>query len=213
MLEIGRNCWRIDAAVKSTVIVDADDYFRAAREVMLKARQQIMLVGWDFDARIRFKDVECTDDGPEELGAFISWLTHRSPALQIHILRWDTGALKTLFQPTTLFRMARWIRNPQIHLRLDANHPVGASHHQKVLVIDDDVAFCGGIDITTDRWDTRAHEDDDPRRVGPRGDAYHPWHDATTLLQGPVAKALGDMCRERWAATAGQAAYCPILQK
>lgn len=205
MLETGRNCWRIETAVKATVIVDADDYFRAARSAMLKAKRQILLVGWDFDARICFKD-DCTDDGPEQLGAFISWLTQRTPTLQVHILRWDTGALKSLIQPSTLYRIARWIGSKQIHLRLDGNHPVGGSHHQKVLVIDDDVAFCGGIDITANRWDTRAHRDDDERRVGPGGRPYHPWHDATTVLQGPVARALGEMCRARWEATGARPA-------
>ena len=52
-LEPGRNCWRIAPATRATVIVDAADYFAAAREAMLKAERRIMLFGWDFDARIR----------------------------------------------------------------------------------------------------------------------------------------------------------------
>ena len=32
------------------------------------------------------------------------------------------------------------------------------------LGIDDFVAFCGGIDMTSDRWDTPEHRDKDPRR-------------------------------------------------
>ena len=34
-----------------------------------------------------------------------------------------------------------------------------ASHHQKIVVIDDCLAFCGGIDMTSARWDTREHLD------------------------------------------------------
>lgn len=203
LLEPGRNCWRIATAARAAVIVDADDYFRAARTAMLKATRQIMLVGWDFDARIRFKDEHCEDGGPEKVGAFISWLTERTPGLQVHILRWDTGAIKTLFHGRTLLRIAKWVRDDQVHLRFDGNHPFGGSHHQKVLVIDDALAFCGGIDMTVDRWDTRAHVDDDPRRVEPGGKPYGPWHDATTMLEGPVAAALGEMCRERWTSSGG----------
>ena len=70
-------------------------------------------------------------------------------------------------------------------------------------MLDDDVAFCGGIDMTVDRWDTRGHEDGEPRRVAPNGTPYKPWHDATTMLEGPVAAALGDLCRERWRASGG----------
>ena len=52
MLEQGRNCWRIERAQRASLIVDAADYFRLARQAMLKARAQILLIGWDFDTRI-----------------------------------------------------------------------------------------------------------------------------------------------------------------
>lgn len=207
LLEPGRNCWRIEHATRASVIVDADDYFKAARAAMMSAKKQILLVGWDFDARIRFGG-DIDDGGPERVGAFLSWLVRRTPGLQVHILRWDTGAIKTLFHGRTLLRIAKWIKDPQIHLRLDGHHPPAGSHHQKVVVIDDDVAFCGGIDMTVDRWDTRDHADDEPRRVEPDGSAYGPWHDATTMLQGPIAQALGDMCRDRWEVSGGR----PIAQ-
>lgn len=205
MLEPGRNCWRIERATRATVIVDADDYFKAARAAMLKAKRQILLVGWDFDARIRLNENgENGDGGPHEVGAFFSWLVDRTPELHIHILRWDTGAIKTLFHASTLLRLAKWIRDPHIHLRLDSHHPPAGSHHQKVVVIDDCLAFCGGIDMTADRWDTREHADKEPRRLEPDGTPYGPWHDATTMLQGPVAKALGDVCRGRWEVSGGE---------
>ncbi|PZO81069.1 MAG: phospholipase [Sphingomonas hengshuiensis] len=202
LLEPGRNCWRIERATRATVLVDADNYFTHARDAMLKAKKQILLIGWDFDARIRFK-TDPASEGPEKVGEFISWLVRRTPGLQVHILRWDTGAIKTLFHGRTLIRIAKWIRDPQVHMRLDGHHPVAGSHHQKVVVIDDDVAFCGGIDMTVDRWDTREHRDDDPRRIEPDGTPYKPWHDVTTALEGPVAAALGDMCRQRWAISGG----------
>lgn len=202
MLKPGHNCWRIERATQATVIVDADDYFKAARAAMMAAKKQILLVGWDFDARIRFgSDID--DGGPDRVGAFISWLVKRTPGLQVHILRWDTGAIKTIFHGQTLVRIAQWIKDPQVHFRLDAHHPPAGSHHQKVVAIDDDVAFCGGIDMTVDRWDTRDHADDEPRRLEPDGTPYGPWHDATTLLKGPVARALGDMCRRRWEISGG----------
>lgn len=203
MLEPGRNCWRVERAKRATMIVDADDYFKAARAAMLKARKQVFLVGWDFDARIRLSG-DAGSDGPEEIGAFLSWLVQRTPGLEVYILRWDTGAIKTLFHARTLARIAKWIRDPQIHLRLDSHHPPAGSHHQKVVVIDDCLAFCGGIDMTVDRWDTRDHADDDPRRLEPNGKSYGPWHDATTMLQGPVARALGEMCRTRWEVAGGE---------
>ncbi|MGE0179329.1 MAG: phospholipase D-like domain-containing protein, partial [Sphingomonas sp.] len=56
---------------------------------------------------------------------------------------------------------------------------------------------------TGKRWDTPGHIDDDPRRVGPRGKPYRPWHDATMALEGPIAAALGELARERWRCATG----------
>ena len=199
VLKPGENSWRIERAARASVIVDADDYFEAARRAMEAARHRIMLIGWDFDARITLGR-----EAPMKLGDFILWLANRRPQLEIYLLRWDVGALKTLFRGTTIVSLARWMAHRRIHTKLDSAHPPGASHHQKIVVIDDSFAFCGGIDMTGDRWDTRAHRDGDPQRVRPGGRPYGPWHDATSALQGPAAAALGDLARERWRCAGGK---------
>ena len=52
--------------------------------------------------------------------------------------------------------------------RLDGAHPRALVHHQKMVVIDDALAVCGGIDMTADRRDTRDRLVGDDRlfRVG-----------------------------------------------
>lgn len=199
----GENCWRIERADRAALVVDAADYFDHARRAMLQAKHRIMLIGWDFDARIRIGDA-AGDGGPETIGAFILWLAKRRPALEIYLLRWDMGALKSLFRGITPLVALRWKLHKRIHVKLDGAHPFGASHHQKIVVIDDCFAFCGGIDMTAGRWDRRAHRDEDPERVGPRGKPHGPWHDATMALEGPAAAALGDLARDRWARAGGE---------
>jgi phosphatidylserine/phosphatidylglycerophosphate/cardiolipin synthase-like enzyme len=206
-----RTYWRAARADKACVIVDAEDYFRLARAAMCKARKRIMLIGWDFDARIEL--VRGPDgkgapgkagSAPTSIGDLIYWLVERNAELEVFLLRWDLGALKSLFRGKTAFTVAKWMLHPRIHVKLDGHHPPAASHHQKIVVIDDAFAFCGGIDMTGDRWDTRCHADDDPARVRPDGSHAEPWHDATTALQGPIAAELGKHARDRWKRATGE---------
>ena len=208
LLEPGRNCWRIERADRAALIVDADAYFAAAREAMRGAKRRIMLIGWDFDARIRVGDAK--DGAPATIGDFILWLVKRRPELEVYLLRWDFGAIKSMFRGTTPFTLMRWWRHGRIHVKLDAMHPPGASHHQKIVVIDDCVAFCGGIDMTGSRWDTREHRDKEPGRRRPTTHRrYGPWHDAAMAVDGAAARALGDLGRNRWRIACDAELACP----
>jgi phosphatidylserine/phosphatidylglycerophosphate/cardiolipin synthase-like enzyme len=192
----GKNCWRVERAEKASVIVDAADYYAVAQSLMEEAERRIFIVGWDFDTRIAMRPD--TDGKGEELGKLLLRLAEQKPKLQIDILKWNFGALKQFFRPRAVMWLWHWWRQKNIDMRLDSSHPFGCSHHQKILVIDDDIAACGGIDISTHRWDTPDHKDGDPHRTGPDGKPYTPWHDATMLMKGDVASALGELGRERW---------------
>ena len=93
---------------------------------------------------------------------------------------------------------------------LDGKLPMGASHHQKAIIIDDAIAFCGGGDIGPDRWDTCEHLDDDPRRQQTKhahGNAekdFDSRHEVMGIVEGEAAKALGLLFRERWARCTGE---------
>ncbi|MGG5887629.1 phospholipase D-like domain-containing protein [Falsiroseomonas sp. HC035] len=202
-LRPGSNVWRVEQATRATVIIDAAEYFASARAAMMAAQRRIMLIGWDFDARIDLTPGVDSKDAPNGLGDFIIWLVRRRPELEIFLLHWDLGAIKALFRGTTILTLLRWKAHKRITSRFDGAHPAGGSHHQKIVVIDDCLAFCGGIDMTGDRWDTREHLDEEPRRVRPGGSLHGPWHDATTALEGPVAAAVGELARERWRLASG----------
>ena len=97
-----------------------------------------------------------------------------------------------------------WKTHGRIHFQLDGDHPIGASHHQKIVVVDNSLAFVGGIDLTKSRWDTSEHIMNDPRRSDPDGTLYLPFHDVQMLVDGPAAAALGDIFRKRWLNATGQ---------
>ena len=171
---------------------------------MLKARYRILLIGWDFDPRIPL-DRTSEDHGDETLGAFLLHLATQKPDVPISILKWDVGALKMLGRGAAMIHLARWAMSKAITFKFDHAHPPGCSHHQKIVVIDDSLAVCGGIDMTADRWDTPDHIEGDVRRVRPGGQAYGPWHDATMIVDGDAARALGALGRERWQRATGEA--------
>ncbi|MCE5289807.1 MAG: phospholipase D-like domain-containing protein [Nocardiaceae bacterium] len=200
----GETCWRIERAERLSVIIDAANYFHYAKAAMSLADQRIMLVGWDFDTRIELEPDGSTMPGPNKLGSFLSWLVKERSALDVYLLKWNIGTWAAIGRGMMPVTLLNWMTHQRLHLLSDAAHPVGAAHHEKVIVIDDAFAFCGGIDMTVERWDTRDHPDDDVRRTDPGGDQHGPWHDATAAVQGPIANALGELVRSRWASAGGE---------
>lgn len=208
LLRPGETCWRIARADRAALIVDAADYFVHLRAALIGAEEAAYLIGWDFDLRIEMVPGQSDADGnapdgwPNQLGEFLEALVEHRPELRLNILKWDAAMLAeiaTQAWETLSLKLA----SDRIRFALDSHHPAGACHHQKIVVIDDSVAFCGGIDVTSGRWDTRAHAPQDSRRVDPDGALHQPWHDVTTALEGPVAEALGDLSRQRWKKATG----------
>ncbi|MGR3824003.1 MAG: phospholipase D-like domain-containing protein [Salipiger marinus] len=204
VLRPGETCWRFAQADRLAVIVDAEPYFAALHTALQQARHSVIMIGWEFDTRISLLPDADGERVPTRLGSFLNWTVRQTPDLNIYMLEWDMGMVQALGRGTTMFRIAHWIAGRRINLKLDHAHPVGATHHQKIVVIDDRLAFCGGIDTTTGRWDTRDHLDAHPLRKAPTtGKPYDPWHDATMAVEGEAARALGDLARERWKRATG----------
>ncbi len=187
ILEPGKTCCRIARAHRFAMIVDGAEYFAQLRAAMLKAQHLILLIGWDFDLRIRLTPGGFDDPG-SRLGEFMKSLVRRRPDLRIYILQWDMAVFCTLGWRTLPALFSDFLIPRHIHLRFDSTHPLTAAQHQKIAVIDASIAFCGGIDVNDHRWDTRAHLANDPRRVDPEGSLYAPWHDSTVAVDGEAAR-------------------------
>lgn len=201
--------WRFARAERASVIVDAEDYFRLMQEAMLNARKRVFLIGWDFDTRIhlthgrRWWQRPFRKGHPSRLGSFIGWLVRHRRDLDVRILKWGFSVVQFALRGPMLWDVLRWARHKRITFKFDTAHPVACSHHQKIAVLDDRLAVCGGIDMTDKRWDTREHREDDPRRRKVRGGQYCPWHDATMMMEGEVAAALADLGHYRWEKAGG----------
>lgn len=196
--------WRYATAERASVIIDAEGYFAHMQQAMLNARRRIMLIGWDFDTRIhltqgrRWYERPVDASYPARLGGFLLWLTRNRDDLQINILKWGLSIFQLSTRGSMVLDLVRMWPKRQINFKFDTKHPVGCTHHQKLAVLDEKLAVCGGIDLTHDRWDTRAHTEIEPKRKRPRGQPYGPWHDVTFMMEGEVAEALSGLCRARW---------------
>lgn len=204
ILQPGRNCWRIERADRVAFLIDGAAYFKAFRSSVERAKHSILLLGWDIDSRIPLICGEPAGDLPVELGAFLNAIVSQRRRLHAHLLTWDYALIYAAEREWLPAFKLGWRTHRRLHFKLDDKHPVGASHHQKVVVIDDRIAFVGGFDLSKRRWDTPEHIPNDPRRTDPDGVTYPPFHDVQWMVNGDIAAALGDLARERWLCATGK---------
>ncbi|HEX8883798.1 MAG TPA: hypothetical protein VF797_04865, partial [Noviherbaspirillum sp.] len=209
LLQPGRNCWRLAHAGRYALLIDADAYFRAVRQAMLGARDCIMILSWDIDRRTVMVPGGAGDGYPEALGDFLHALLEERPQLRVYVLNWDFAMLYALERELLPAYRTSWRRQRRMAFHMDDRHPVGASHHQKIVVVDDKVAFVGGLDITKCRWDTQDHAGSNPLRVDADGKPYGPFHDVQAMVDGAVAAALGELARQRWKRATGKSPIVP----
>ncbi|HEX2135735.1 MAG TPA: phospholipase D-like domain-containing protein [Microvirga sp.] len=203
LLRPGETCWRIERADRVALLVDGAAYFSAAKAALLKARRSILLLGWDFDPRTRLSPDVDDPRGDDTVGALLLRL-QKERDLDIRLLIWDMAlplAARHEFYPQ---RARGLFRQTGVRFVLDRGRSFGACQHQKVLVVDDQIAFCGSADFAPNRWDTPEHDDDNPHRKLPSGRPYPPRHELVLMVEGPAAKALADLARERWVEATGQ---------
>ncbi|MEJ2165293.1 MAG: VTT domain-containing protein [Desulfobacterales bacterium] len=204
ILNEGQNCWRKARAARAAFLIDGAAYFEALWEAVKKAQQSLYIAAWDVDSRTELQR-RTPDENPAcRLGDFLNAVVKQAPELHVYILAWDFPMLYVRErEPLPVINLA-WKSHRRIHFELDSQHPIGGSQHQKIVVIDDATAFCGGIDLTKNRWDTPQHRLNDPRRKDPDGKLYPPFHDIQMIVEGEAASALGVLFRDRWKFATGK---------
>ncbi|SAL01543.1 phospholipase D/transphosphatidylase [Caballeronia calidae] len=200
----GRNCASVRHAGRFSLLIDGADYFRVLREAITRAERTVFILGWDIDSRMKLTPEGADDGFPEALGDFLHAIASTRRRLRIYILAWDFAMLYAFEREWLPVYKMGWRTNRRIAFQMDGKHPLGASQHQKLVVIDDRVAFVGGLDLTRSRWDTTAHAPDEPLRRDANGAAYQPFHDVHTMFDGDAAREIGVLARERWARACGK---------
>ena len=190
--------WRVARADRFAILMENQVYFDALASALKKAKRSIVVLGWQFDPRTRLDPETRAGDRQAEIGHQLRMLVRNNPELDVRLLIWKSPLLIAASQGFYPHKAQRWFRKRMVEFRLDSPGPIGACHHQKAVIIDDKIAFCGGGDISTDRWDSSEHLDDDVRRCQPSGLFSAPRHETMCVMDGAAARALGDLARERW---------------
>lgn len=200
----GENCWCIARAERTACLVDGKDYFATVRRAILQAEHSIFILGWDINSRFALVREPVDDDMPVELRDLLNAAARAKPDLNIYIVCWDFAALLALDREWLPEYRFNWRTHKRVNFRLQ-EAVTGASHHQKVVVIDDALAFSGGLDLTFGRWDSPAHDlNDSRRRDTDTGPVPRPYHDVQMMVSGPCAAALGALARQRWRDATGE---------
>ncbi len=182
-----------------TPLVDGQDAMRAMYEAIESARESILLASWFLTPRMRMirpdDDVYEPRDGKGGPDAFLALMARKAGEIDARILLWP-GSLVGKFARRRVegTRQALLQAAPKLQVRLDTHERFSHCQHQKALVVDNRVAFVGGLDVTAfdaDRWDVREHTFREGRN----------WHDAHWRLEGPCVADVATNMAQRWNAS------------
>ena len=205
ILKPGWNCSEIYDVQEAGLLIDGRSYFKTLYQTAQKAKKYILFAGWQFDSNVqllRGKDEETAKQETAFL-PFLQSLCEQQEKLEVYILAWDYSILFAMDREWFQDVIFNWGSHEHIHYRFDSNHAVGASHHQKFVVIDGQISFVGGLDISSGRWDDRRHLSSNRQRVNADKKPYEPYHDMQACLAGPVSVQLVHVFQERWRIAGG----------
>src|SRR5580658_1963753 len=199
LLRAGETCWRTASSGRVKVLVDGQAYFDALLAALRAARRSIHVLGWSFDPRTPLAPGEAD---PASVGQVL--IERACAGLDVRVLSWRSALPVSATQSFFPHRARAWFRHTPVRFELDDSVPMGACHHQKLVIVDDALAFVGGTDISPGRWDSADHLDDDPRRRGPGATRHPARHEVMAMADGPAAAALAEHFRLRWRTALGE---------
>lgn len=174
------------------VLIDGAAALPAMAEAIAAARSHVHVTGWHITPDFEL----IRGEQPTTLQRLLTEVAARVP---VRVLIWAGAPLPVLRPWRGDVRRVRdrLVAGTRIQCALDARERPMHCHHEKTIVVDDRMAFVGGIDLTNfsgDRWDEPHHP--------PRGAIG--WHDVAARLDGPAVRDVADNFAMRWRATTGE---------
>ncbi len=180
------------------VHIDGAVAFPAIAEALRDARSEVHIANWHASPDFRLT----RDPDAPALRELLGELAERLP---VRVLLW-AGPPAPVFQPTRA--MARsactgFTSGTKVACTLDARERTMHCHHEKIVIVDGERAFVGGLDLTAmagDRYDSPTHPP-----ASPMG-----WHDAAVELTGPVVADVAQHFVHRWGEVTGEVLPDPV---
>ena len=182
------------------VLVDGETALKTMVEEVRSAVSHVHLTAWFLSP-----EFVMAEDGGRPV-VVRDLLAEMAARVDVRVLLW-AGAPIPVFTPSR--RAVRAVRDElraagPIRCALDPRERPLHCHHEKTVVVDDRVAFVGGIDWTAlagDRRDSQHH----PAR------AALGWHDAAVRIQGPLVADVASHFAMRWRAVTGERLAAPAV--
>jgi phosphatidylserine/phosphatidylglycerophosphate/cardiolipin synthase-like enzyme len=174
------------------ILIDGVEAFASMLEEIKGARSSINITGWHANPQFALDAA----DPPSLLHKVLADAARR---VDVRVLLW-AGAPLPIFRPSRGDMkkvLERFSEGGEIRCELDPRERPMHCHHDKTMVIDDEIAFVGGIDIT-DFGGNRLDASNHPARPGIG------WHDAAARVRGPAVHDVNAHFRLRWLATTGE---------
>ncbi|MCB2189526.1 MAG: VTT domain-containing protein [Deltaproteobacteria bacterium] len=199
----GRNAWRVTRAGRVAFILEAERFFSLWAAAGRRARRSIYICGWDLDHGLLLRPTDGQPAREVRLDRFLNQLCENQPALRIHVLLWNfTSILPSDPEPRPVLDLG-WRTGRGVIVRWDSQHPPGACLHQKFVVVDGELAFCGGRDLATRTW--ASPSPGEPVARGESGSGGRPARqDLQMVVDGPAAGHLAELFRARWRGATGE---------
>lgn len=179
------------------VLIDGAQVLPAIAEAVAGARHRIHITGWHVAPSFELVRGEPSVG----VGPLLAEVAER---VEVRMLVW-AGAPVPAFHPTRKEVEAavhELVRDTRIRCERDPREHPFHCHHEKTVVVDGELAFVGGVDLTDQAGD-RFDDDSHPAR-GRLG-----WHDAAVRLRGPVVTDVDAHFRTRWLEVTGERLATP----
>lgn len=202
--------------------VDGRDYYKAVAEAISQAREQIFITDWFLSPEVYLYRSEETGKMTFRLDDL---LRERAKAgVKIYVIVWNETKLALNLNSERVKTVLE-----SLHSNISVIcHPIMLmkySHHQKTVIVDQDVAFLGGLDLCFGRYDTSDHHiTDASAKTFPGKDYYNPsrggdfdglelpfidlidrskdprmpWHDVSVRVDGYPARDVAKNFIQRW---------------